>query len=180
MKNFNVPIEWWPKMEFKLLISLLSLSLLFSPSLSFSQPPGMGHPPGMGMMHRRGEPPCFRASDLDLSPDQMKELELIQQSFFRDTQLLRAELFSKYFELKEYLTNPIIKIESIQAKNSEIILLRSKLEERTIHYLIKVRALLTQEQLKVWCPEQEFPTLRRMMRGPGLMGPMPPRRPEKE
>ena len=167
-------------MKFKFLISLLFLSLLFSPSLSFSQPPGMGHRPGMGMMHRRGEPPCFRASDLELSPDQMKELELLQQSFYRDTQLLRTELFSKYFELKEYLTNPITKIESIQAKNSEIILLQSKLEEKTIQYLIKVRALLTQEQLKVWCPEQEFPPLRRMMHGPGLMGPMPPRRPEKE
>jgi Spy/CpxP family protein refolding chaperone len=169
-------------MKFELLISLLSLSLLFSPSLSVSQPfpPGMEHRPGMGMMHRRGESPCFRASDLDLSPDQMKELELLQQSFYRDTQPLRTELFSKYFELKESLTNPVTKIESIQAKNSEIILLQSKLEEKTIQYLIKVRALLTQEQLKVWCPEQEVPPLRRMMHGPGLMGPMPPRKPEKE
>jgi hypothetical protein len=165
-------------MKFKLLICLLSL--LFFPALSFSQPTGMGHRPGTGMMHRRGEPPCFRASDLDLSLDQMKELELVQQSFYRDTQLLRTELFSKYFELKEYLTNPMTKIESIQTKNSEIILLQSKLEEKTIHYLIKVRALLTQEQLRAWCPEQEFPPLRRMMHGPGLMGPMPPRRPEKD
>jgi len=169
-------------MKSKSLISLLFLSLLFSPSLSVSQPspPGMEHPPGMGMMHRRGEPPCFRASDLDLSPDQTKELELLQQSFYRDTQLLRTELLSKFFELKESLTNPISKIESIQTKNSEIILLQSKLEEKTIQYLIKVRALLTQEQLKVWCPEQEFFPLRRMMRRPGLMGPMPPRKPEKE
>jgi hypothetical protein len=167
-------------MKFKLLISLLSLSLLFSPSLSFSQPPGVGHRPGMGMMHRRGEPPCFRASDLGLSPDQTKELELLQQSFHRDTQLLRTELFSKYFELKDYLTNPITKIESIQAKNSEIILLQSKLEEKTIHYLIKVRTLLTQEQLKVWCPEQEFPSPRRMMHGPGQMGPMVPRKPPSQ
>ena len=167
-------------MKFRLLISLLSFSLFLFASLSFSQPPGAAQRPGMGMMHRRGETPCFRASDLDLSPDQTKELELIQQSFYRETQLLRTELFSKYFELKEYLTNPIIKIESIQAKNSEIILLQSKLEEKTIHYLIKVRALLTQEQLKVWCPEQEFFPLRRMMHGPGPMGPMPPRRPERE
>jgi len=165
------------KMKIKLFIFVLSLSFLFSPSLSLSQPPGMRHGPGMGMMHHRGRPPCFRASDLNLAPDQMKELEIIQQSFYRETQPIRSELFSKYLELKEFLTNPIIKIESIQAKNEEIILLQSRLEEQGIHYLIKVRALLTQEQLKLWCPEQEFPHSRRMMHGPGPMGPMMPQKP---
>ncbi len=156
---------------------MLSFSFLSSPSLSLSQPPGMGHGPGMGMMHHRGRPPCFRASDLDLAPDQMKELEIIHQSFYRETQPIRSELFSKYLELKEFLTNPIIKIESIQAKNEEIILLQSRLEEKGIYYLIKVRALLTEEQLKLWCPEQEFPHSRRMMHGSGPMGPMAPQKP---
>jgi hypothetical protein len=107
----------------------------------------------------------------------MKELELIQQSFYRESHPIRTELFSKYLELKEFLTDPIIKIESIRAKNAEIILLQSKLEERTIHYLIKVRALLTQEQMRIWCPEQEFLHSRRMMPGPGPMGPMGPPKP---
>jgi hypothetical protein len=131
----------------------------------------------MWRMHRRGESACPRASDLTLSPDQVKELELIQQSFYREAHPIRTELLSKYLELKEFLTDPIIKIESIQAKNAEIILLQSKLEERAIHYLVKVRALLTQEQLKLWCPEQEFPHSRRMMPGPGPMGPMGPPKP---
>jgi len=158
-------------MKLKLLILVfLFLFLFISPS--FSQPPEKRHGPGMGKMHRRGETPCLRASDLNLSPDQMKELDLIQQSFYREAHPIRTELFSKYFELKEFLTNPMIKIESIHAKNAEIILLQSKLEERTIHYLIKVRALLTQEQLKIWCPEQEFPQSRRMMPGPVHLGPM--------
>ena len=151
-----------------LVLVFLFLFLFISPS--FSQPPERRH--GPGMMHRRGGPPCPRASDLNLSLDQMKELELIQQSFYREAQPIRTELLSKYLELKEFLTNPIIKTESIHAKNAEIILLQSKLEERTIHYLIKVRALLTQEQLRIWCPEQEFPHSRRMMPGPGPMGPM--------
>jgi len=153
---------------------LVFLFLFFFVSPSFSQPPEKGHGPGMGRMHRRGETPCLRASALNLSSDQMKELELIQQSFYRESHPIRTELFSKYFELKEFLTNPIIKIESIHAKNAEIILLQSKLEERAILYLIKVRALLTQEQLKIWCPEQEFPQSRRMMPGHGPMGPMSP------
>jgi hypothetical protein len=157
------------------LSALVFLFLILFVSPSFSQPQDKEHGPGMGRMHRRGETPCFRASDLNLSPDQMKELELIQHSFYRESRPIRTELFSKYFELKASLTNPIIKIESIHAKNAEIILLQSKLEERTIQYLIKVRALLTQDQLKNWCPEQEFPQSRRMM--PGPMGPMAPPKP---
>jgi hypothetical protein len=157
-----------------LVLIFLFLFLFISPS--FSQPSDTRYGPGMGKMHRRGESPCFRASDLNLSPDQMKELELIQQSFYREAHPMRTELFSKNMELKEFLTNPIIKIESIHAKNAEIILLQSKLEERAIHYLIKVRALLTQDQLKIWCPEQEFPHFGRMRPGPGQMGPMVPRK----
>jgi hypothetical protein len=164
----------WAIMKLKsLALIFLFLFLFISPS--FSQPPERRHGPGMGRMHRRGETPCLRACDLNLSSDQMKELELIQQSFYREAQPIRTELFSKYLELREFLTNPIIKIESIHAKNAEIILLQSKLEEKSIHYLIKVRALLTQEQLGIWCPEQEFPQSRRMM--PGSMGPMGPPRP---
>ena len=168
--------EGWAAVKFKVLALILCLLLLLFLSPSFSQPSDTRYGPGMGKMHRRGESPCFRASDLNLSPDQMKELELIQQSFYREAHPIRTELFSKYLELKEFLTNPIIKIESIHAKNAEIILLQSKLEERAIHYLIKVRALLTQEQLRIWCPEQEFPHSRRMMPGPGQMGPMVPRK----
>jgi hypothetical protein len=158
-------------------LALIFLFLFLFVSPSFSQPPERRHGPGMGRMHRRGETSCLRACDLNLSLDQMKELELIQQAFYREAQPIRTELFSKYFELKEFLTNPIIKTESIHAKNAEIILLQSKLEERTVHYLIKVRALLTQEQLRIWCPEQEFPQSRRMMPGPMPMGPMGPTRP---
>ena len=158
-------------------LALFFLFLFLFTTPSFSQAPEKRYGPGMERMHRRGDFSCPRASDLHLSADQMKELELVQQSFYRDAYLIRTELFSKYLELKEFLTDPIIKIESIQAKNSEIILLQSKLEERTIHFLIKVRALLTQEQLRIWCPEQEFPQSRRMMPGPGPFGPMGPRKP---
>jgi hypothetical protein len=160
--------------------ALVFLFLFLFVSPSFSQSPDKRHGPEMGRMHRRGELPCPRASDLNLSLDQAKELELIQQSSYREASLIRTELFSKYLELNEFLTDPLIKIESIRAKNAEIILLQSKLEERAIHYLIKVRTLLTQEQLRIWCPEREFLNSRRMMPRPGPMGPMGPPKPYSE
>jgi hypothetical protein len=179
LRDFKDLNDRWAIMKSKFLV-LIFLSLFLFISHSFSQPAGPKYGPGMGKMPRRGDSPCLRASELNLSPDQMKELEFIHQAYFRETQPLRTELFSKYLELKEFLTNPTIKMESIHAKNAEIIQLQSRLEERSIYYLIKVRALLTQDQLKVWCPEQEFPLFRRMMHGPGQMGPMVPRKPPSQ
>jgi len=157
-------------MKVKIPIFIFCFLFIFATSPSFSQPPGMG------MRKWRGEHPCWRASDLDLSQEQRKTLELIQQAYFREAQLLRAQLFTRRLELRELLTSPTMKMESIRAKNSEINDLQSKQEERSLEYLIKVRNLLTPEQLQQWCPEQEFPPFRQMMYGTGPMGPMHPRK----
>lgn len=154
----------------KSIITVLVLFLflfLSQASSSFSQPMGKKHGPGMGGKSWRGESPCWRAFDLNPSPDQVKGLEQIQQAYLRETQLLRAEIFLKRLELREILTHPTSKAESILSKYSEMNQLQSKLEEKIIEYLIKVRSLLSQEQLKNWCPEQELPPFRRMMQGPG-------------
>jgi len=157
-------------MKSKIWILNLCFLLIFAASSSFSQPPGMG------MRKWRGESPCWRASELDLSSEQRKSLELIQQAFFREAQLLRAQLFTRRLELRELFVTPTIKIELIRAKNSEIIELEAKQEERSVEYLIKVRNLLTPEQLQRWCPEQEFPAFRHMRYGAGPMGPMDPKK----
>jgi len=157
-------------MKSKIRVLIFCFLLIFAASPSFSQPSGMG------MRKWRGEYPCWRASDLDLSQEQRKNLELIQQAYFREVQLLRAQLFTRRLELRELFVSPTIKLESIRAKNSEIIELESKQEEKSVEYLIKVRNLLTPEQLQQWCPEQEFPPFRQMMYGTGPMGPMHPRK----
>ncbi len=159
-------------MKSKMCILIFLFPLIFTASLAFSQPPGME------MRKWRTENPCWRASELDLSREQRKNLELIQQSYFREAQLVRAQLFTRRLELRELLVSPTVKIESIRSKNLEIIELVSKQEEKAIEYLIKVKNLLTPEQLQKWCPEEEFPAFRHMMRGTGPMGmgPMHPRR----
>jgi Spy/CpxP family protein refolding chaperone len=131
---------------------------------------------GMGMRQWRGETRCWKAAELNLSPDQAKGLEFINQAYLKETRPLRNDLFSKRLELREFLTNPNIKVESIQSKTAEVLALESKIGERETEYLIKVRSLLTQEQLKLWCPEQEFPFLRGMMQRPETTGSMPPRK----
>lgn len=163
-------------MKFKKYILIFCFPFILTAFPAFSQPSGMRMGPGMGMTHWRGENRGCRASELNLSSDQAKELDLIQQTYFRETQLLRAQLFSKRLELREILTNPTVKIESIRSKYSEINEIQSRFEENAVEYLIKVRNLLTPEQLKSWNPEEEFPVFRRMMHGPDPMGPMRPRK----
>jgi Spy/CpxP family protein refolding chaperone len=156
-------------MKIRIAALIFCLLLIFLTSPSFSQPPETG------MRKWRGEPTCWRASELDLSQEQRKSLELIQQAYFREAQLLRAQLFTKRLELRELLTSPTIKPESIRAKNMEIIELQSKEEEKSVEHLVRVRNLLTPEQLRKWCPEREFPAFRHRMHGTGPMGPMPHR-----
>ncbi len=157
-------------------VVILFLFLLAFPLDAFSQPRGMGPFSGMGMNRWRGEMRCWKASDLNLSQEQTKALDPIQQSFFREAQLLRAQLFAKRLELRELLINPNTKVETIRSKFSEILEHQTKFEEKSIEYLIKIRAILTVEQLKNWCPEMEFPAFQRMIQGPESMAPMPPRR----
>ena len=151
----------------KIKIQTLIFCFLFFLTASFS----FSQPLGMGMKKWKGEGPCWRASELNLSQEQRKGLDLVQQTYFREAQLIRAQLFTKRLELRELLINPTIKIESIRLRHLEIIELQSKQEEKAIEYLIKVRNLLTLEQLQNWCPEQEFSAFRQMMHGTGPMGP---------
>lgn len=153
----------------KLKIQLLTFFLLLAlmTSSAFSQP-------GMGMRRWSGEGQCSRASELNLSLEQRKTLDLLQQTYFREAQLLRLEIFTKNLELRELLINPSARVEAIRGKTSEIAELRSKREEKAVEYLIKVRNLLSPEQLKTWCPEQEFPYFRQTMPGRRPMGPIFP------
>ena len=130
------------------------------------------------MRHRKEDVRCGRALDLNLSTEQMKELDQIQQSLLRETQPLRAQLFAKRLELRETLTNPIAKTELIRLKHGEVAGLESKIEEKYLDFLVKLRTLLTPEQLRNWCPEKEFLLPRGAMgHGPGMMDPGSRRRP---
>jgi hypothetical protein len=157
--------------KLKGLIFIFCLLLIFFASPSFSQSPGMRFRPWGGELQ------CKRASELNLSIEQTKGLDLIQQNYFREVKLLRSEIFSKTLELREFLIDPIAKIEPIRSKHAEINDLQIRLERKSIEYLIRVRNLLTQEQLRSWCPEQEFPLFGRRMHEPYRMGPMPPGKP---
>ncbi len=129
----------------------------------------------------RGEIKCWRASDLNLSQEQAKALDAVQQSFFREAQVFRSQLLAKRLELRELLANPNTRVETIRSKSSEMLDHQAKFEEKSIEYLIKVRSILTTEQLKSWCPEMEFPGFQRTIQGHEPTAPIsPPKSPSLE
>jgi Spy/CpxP family protein refolding chaperone len=161
-------------MKLRIIISLFIFIFVFPTFLAFSQPSEMKTSPGMKQWWREAQ--CSRASDINLSQDQIKGLDLIQEAYFQEIRFLRIQLFSKRLELRDLLINPTLKNEAIRAKYREMNGLQLKLDEQTMEYLLKLRNLLTKEQLKTWCPEKEFSFLREMVQGPGLMHPMHPRK----
>ncbi len=136
-------------------ILLILIFVYCFPIVSNAQP--------MGMRPWKRDPFCGKASELNLSLEQTKALELLQQSYLRETQLLRSQLFTKRLEIRDLLTHPDHKTELIRNKHMELAEIQSKIEEKGLDYLLKVRQLLTPEQLRLWCPEQEFPVFQRMM-----------------
>lgn len=157
----------------------LLLFFFFVPPLALSQSfqERSNFPMRMGYWKREAK--CWRVSELELSSEKQKELQLIQQTFFKETQLLRAQLFTKRLDLREMLTNPAIRDEAIRPKYLELAEIQAKLEERTIEYLLRIRSFFTSEQLPLWCPEEEFPSYSLMRERYGPMKPMAPKSPRK-
>lgn len=155
------------------MIFFLCLCLL--PSLAEAQ--GGRYGPGWGMKNWKGSNPCWSTSELTLATEQARSIDLLRQSSLRDMASLRAQIFAKRLVLRELLTNPAVKTEVIRSTQSEIVDIETRLSEKGFDYLVKVRALLTPEQLRLWCPEKEFPFFNGMMQRPWMMGPTKQRRP---
>lgn len=142
-------------------VTLVLLAFFFINSISSleAQPARMTMWPGMGMgQWEVDDPQCRQATELNLSIEQASGLEQIQQIYFRETRLLRAQIFLKRLELRQAFTDPSAKIESIRSKYAELLDLKSKLEGKSLEFLMRIRDLLTLDQLNHWCPEREFPS----------------------
>jgi Spy/CpxP family protein refolding chaperone len=157
-------------------IALLFLCLCLLPSLSRAQAGKSG--PGWGVRNWRGDAQCLSASELNLVPEQARAIDLLRQSSLREMASLRAQIFAKRLELREFLTNPAVKTETLRSTQSAISEIETRLNEKGLDYLVRVRALLTPEQLRLWCPEKEYPFIHGMMtQRPWMMGPARPGRP---
>jgi Spy/CpxP family protein refolding chaperone len=110
------------------------------------------------------------ARDLNLSPDQVANLQLLRESLFQDTLGWRNDLVIKRFDLEDLLRQPQADPNQVLSKQREVSELESRIQERMVLYQLEMRKVLTPEQIKLLPPAMGFPGYgrgRMMMRGPG-------------
>jgi Spy/CpxP family protein refolding chaperone len=143
--------------------------LLLIPSLAFSQG-GPGYRGGRGMMGPMQPSWEELAKELNLSPDQVANLQQLRESFFQDTLPWRNELVIKRFDLQDLLRQPQANPNQVLSKQREVSELESKIQERMVLYQLEMRKVLTPEQLNLLPPGIGYPGYgrhRMMMRGFG-------------
>ncbi len=143
--------------------------LLILPSMALSQG-GPGYRGGRSMLG----PMYFSleelAKELNLTPEQLANLQRLKQSFFQETLGWRNDLIIKRFDLQDLLRQPQADVNQVLTKQREVSELESRIQERMVIYQLEMRKVLTPEQIKLLPPDmgpRGFGRQRGMMRGPG-------------
>jgi len=128
------------KKSFIFICMMVSLSMSFS-SL-FSQSTGWSR---AGIRN-------WVPANLNLTAEQIKKIETLQQNYLKETTPIQNDLTSKSLELRTLMVNPSADANKIMAKQKEIFTLRQKLQEIALKYRLDGRKILTPEQISLLPP----------------------------
>jgi Spy/CpxP family protein refolding chaperone len=92
------------------------------------------------------------ARDLNLSPEQVANLQRLRESLFQDTLGWRNELVIKRFDLQDLLRQPQADTNQVLSKQREVSELESRIQERMVLYQLEMRKVLTPDQIKLLPP----------------------------
>ena len=108
----------------KMMVAVLGIALLATSGLALAQGwgrgPGMGPGPGGGM----GFGPC--AANLNLSAEQIKQMQDLRTQHFNETAALREDLFAKNAELRSLWAQKDPNQTEIMKKQKEVNDLRAQ------------------------------------------------------
>ncbi|MGQ9693985.1 MAG: Spy/CpxP family protein refolding chaperone [Thermodesulfobacteriota bacterium] len=91
--------------------------------------------------------PCWTKAYLEATPEQLKSLESLQRSFYLEISGLRNQYINLHYELRARMEHPQADIRAILEKQRLFSDLQKKMDEISIQYLLKARAIFTPEQL---------------------------------
>jgi len=100
-------------------------------------PPGFGYPPEL----------FLDAGRLKLSPEQQAKMADVRKRTGREMRELEYRLAHKRLEMQELFADPKASEAALLAKLNELNALRSKLESRRVEAIVKMRSILTAEQV---------------------------------
>lgn len=137
----------------KIIVVFVMVVILSGVGLAMAQDWDRG--PGMGM-HYGPYPGAARSAGpgpwvaLNLTPEQGQKMKDLRNSFFKESIPLRNEMMSKRFELRALWMQANPDEEKILAKQREINVLRTEIEEKATKNRLEMRKILTPEQQDKW------------------------------
>ena len=92
------------------------------------------------------DPPCWTKAYLEATPEQLKSLENLQRSFYKEISGLRNQHMNLSYELYGLLDKPKPDAKMILEKQNQVSGIQKRMDEISIQYLLKTRGLFTQDQ----------------------------------
>jgi Spy/CpxP family protein refolding chaperone len=104
-----------------------------------------------GWAQKMEDPQLFwLPEDLRLTNKQVQQMTSIQRRYLTDIRFLRNDLLNKRYNLQRLLSDPKAKSSEIRARQKEMFVLESQIEEKLLEYQLKVRDILTPDQFRLW------------------------------
>jgi Spy/CpxP family protein refolding chaperone len=108
---------------------------------------------------------CVTFDDLGLSEAQRMAIKKVEVQYMDKVFSLRNRFMIKRLELRGLLRDPNAAEKAIREKAKEFGALQGALQEKIIDYQIEIRAILTAEQVRLWCTMEWFRSMRGWGRG---------------
>ena len=94
---------------------------------------------------------CVPLESLGLSEEQRNSIERIERHYTDQIFGLRSELMGKRFELQSVFRNPHADEQQVHARAREVMEIHNKCQTMMVDYQMEIRAVLSPEQLRLWC-----------------------------
>jgi hypothetical protein len=125
--------------------------IIFGVEQSKAQP--SFYPHDNPMLSSDGQDAHRESFDLGLTEAQKKTRESLQQAYTSEVLALRMELVSLKFELRYLIRGPNVRPKILLDRQKKISELQAKLDELSLSYQIKIRAIFTKQQLEQLPPD---------------------------
>jgi Spy/CpxP family protein refolding chaperone len=103
---------------------------------------------------------CIPLSDMHLSDGQVQAIETVRSSYRKKILQLRSNLMVKRIEFRNLLNDPQTGEKKLRAKAREIEKLNAGFERTVLNYQLEIRKVLSQDQIKSWCINEEMSSRR--------------------
>jgi Spy/CpxP family protein refolding chaperone len=91
--------------------------------------------------------PCWTKAYLEATPEQVKSLENLKRSFYKEISALRNRYINLRYELHSLLDQPKPDTRMILEKQNHFSDIQKNMDEISIQHLLRARALFTPDQL---------------------------------